>query len=311
MVARLEHPHIVPLVRLLAGTGSRLPGDAVADRGGLEARLDDGPLPLEQTAKMVMQIGSALASAHLAGVVHRDVKSANILLDDDENTYLSDFGIAVDATTTENPLAALSEGSPAYAAPEQLRRVAVGPAADQFGLAIAVYEALVGSLPFADAKDRAEVLRHQLNDDLPPVRAAARGRLGICRRGPGNRHGQGRRRQVRRHRRVRGGAHLCTRELSICAGRGARGRPPSDPVPARRSRTPTGDSATSRRATPTTSTAASVSSTSSSTHSAATGASLPSSGRRGPGSPLRSPRVWFQRSAPAGSMAPSAGSSPR
>ena len=170
MVARLEHPHIVPLYDFWREPDRAYLVMRWLTGGSLEARLDDGPLPLEQTAKMVMQIGSALASAHRAGVVHRDVKSANILLDDDENTYLSDFGIAVDATTTENPLAALSEGSPAYAAPEQLRRVAVGPAADQFGLAIAVYEALVGSLPFADAADRAALLRHQLDDALPSVR---------------------------------------------------------------------------------------------------------------------------------------------
>jgi DNA-binding SARP family transcriptional activator len=170
MVARLEHPHIVPLYDFWREPDRAYLVMRWLTGGSVEARLDDGPWPMGQTAKMVEQIGSALALAHRAGVVHRDVKTANILLDDDENTYLTDFGIAVDATTTVNPVAALSEGSPAYAAPEQLRRAAVGPAADQFGLGIAAYEALVGSLPFVDATDRADLLRRQLHDALPSVR---------------------------------------------------------------------------------------------------------------------------------------------
>ncbi|MGI9624735.1 MAG: protein kinase domain-containing protein, partial [Acidimicrobiales bacterium] len=176
MIARLEHPHIVPLYDFWREPDRAFLVMRWLTGGSLESQLDKGPLSLESTAQMVEQIGSALASAHRAGIVHRDVKSANILLDDEGNAYLTDFGIAVEVLGEENPAAALSEGSPAYAAPEQLRKQEVGPPADVHGLAIAAYECLVGRLPFYDADDQAELLRRQLFEPIPPVAA---GRSGI------------------------------------------------------------------------------------------------------------------------------------
>ena len=119
---------------------------------------------------MVGQLGSALATAHRAGVVHRDVKPANVFLDETGNFYLGDFGIALEAAELSDPTAALSAGSPAYASPEQLRRQPVGPAADVHGLGITMYEALTGRLPFPDAMTQTELLRRQLNEDIPSAR---------------------------------------------------------------------------------------------------------------------------------------------
>ena len=116
---------------------------------------------------MVEQIGSALATAHAEGVVHRDVKPANVFLDEVGNFYLGDFGIALEAAELSDPTAALSAGSPAYASPEQLRREPVGPPADVHGLAISIYEALTGRLPFPTAASQAELLQHQLHDPIP------------------------------------------------------------------------------------------------------------------------------------------------
>ncbi|MGI9624345.1 MAG: protein kinase domain-containing protein, partial [Acidimicrobiales bacterium] len=175
IIARLEHPYIVPLYDFWREPDRAYLVMRWLTGGSLETRLDAGPLALEHAAQMVEQVGSALAVAHRAGVVHRDVKSANILLDDDGNSFLTDFGIAVEAAGPENPAAALSEGSPAYASPEQLRREQVGPAADVFGLAIAAFEALTGELPFADAVDRAALLRRQLHDPIPAPSAVRPG----------------------------------------------------------------------------------------------------------------------------------------
>ena len=169
MVARLEHPHIVPLYDYWREPDRAylvmrwLPG------GTLEQSLDAGPWSLERTAKMVEQVGSALAIAHRAGVIHRDVKPANIVLDADGNTFLSDFGIALGAEERFQPAAALSHGSPAYASPEQLRKEPAGPPADIHGLAIAVYETLTAELPFGDGVDPTTALRLQLNEPIPQI----------------------------------------------------------------------------------------------------------------------------------------------
>ena len=123
LVARLEHPFIVPLYDYW-----REPDQACLVfrylRGGtLESRLTStGGLSVEQCRTMVEDVGGALATAHAAGVVHRDVKPANVLLDEAGPFYLGDFGIALEATQLSDPTAALSAGSPAYASPEQLRR---------------------------------------------------------------------------------------------------------------------------------------------------------------------------------------------
>jgi serine/threonine protein kinase/WD40 repeat protein/DNA-binding winged helix-turn-helix (wHTH) protein len=169
MVARLEHPHIVPLYDYWREPDRAylvmrwLPG------GTLEQSLDQGPWPLARAARMVGQIGTALAAAHRVGVVHRDVKPANIVLDDEGNTFLTDFGIALEAEDLARPEAALSQGSPAYASPEQLRRHPAGPTADVHGLAIATYEALTAELPFGDSPDPATALRRQLEEPIPHI----------------------------------------------------------------------------------------------------------------------------------------------
>jgi len=173
LVARLEHPHIVPLYDYW-----REPDRACLVlrylRGGtLEARLTrSGPLPLDEAVRFIGQIGAALTAAHEAGVVHRDVKPANVFLDESGNYYLGDFGIALEAAELSDPTAALSAGSPAYAAPEQLRREAIGPAADVHGLGISLYEALTARLPFPDAVSQADLLQRQLSEPIPAVGSA-------------------------------------------------------------------------------------------------------------------------------------------
>ena len=159
LVARLEHPYVVPLHDFWREPNSAYLVMRYLRGGNLETALRSGPWDLRRVMRMVDEVGSALHTAHRAGIVHRDVKAANILLDEDGRAYLSDFGIALDAEEAADPEAALSAGSPAYAAPEQLRREQVGPAADVHGLAITIYEALTGRLPFPDEPTRAALLK--------------------------------------------------------------------------------------------------------------------------------------------------------
>lgn len=167
-VARLEHPHVVPLYDFWREPGAAylvmrwLRGGTV--ESALRAR---GPYSREQTMRLIDDVSGALETAHRAGVVHRDVRPANLLLDADGTTYLADFGIALPTATADD----LPIVSPAYAAPEVLRGDPAGVAADVLSLGVTVFEVLTGRLPFADSTDRAEVVRRQLTEPLPPVRA--------------------------------------------------------------------------------------------------------------------------------------------
>ena len=171
VVAHLEHPHVVPLYDYW-----REPGSAYLVMrifaGTLDDRIRERPLEVREALTMLTQVGSALATAHRAGVVHRDVKPANIFGDGDGNWFLGDFGIAYQADAGYRIGDLASIGSPAYAPPEQLRREPVGPTADVYGLAIVLYEALTGNVPFPDARTQQELLRRRLHDPLPLVRAS-------------------------------------------------------------------------------------------------------------------------------------------
>src|SRR6476659_6609472 len=94
LVARLEHPYIVPLYDYWREPGVAYLVMRLLRGGSLHDLLQQGPLLLSLTLRVVDQVGAALHIAHRAGVVHRDLKPANILLDAEQNAYLADFGIA-------------------------------------------------------------------------------------------------------------------------------------------------------------------------------------------------------------------------
>ncbi len=169
LVAQIEHPHIVPLIDYWRDPDSAYLVMRWLRGGTLERRLDDGPLTLDETLAMARQIGDALSIAHARGVVHRDVKAANILFDEQGNAFLTDFGIALEVAESGGPEAALSPGSPAYASPEQIRREQLGPESDVFSLGVVVYECLTGSLPFLDSSSAEELIDRQLNAPYPPL----------------------------------------------------------------------------------------------------------------------------------------------
>lgn len=167
-VARVEHPNVVPLFDFWREPGAAYLVMRLLRGGSVEQLLRArGPYSREQTVRLLDEVGGALETAHRFGVVHRDVRPANLLLDDDGVTYLADFGIALPTATA----GALPIVSPAYAAPEILRGEPASPAADVLSLGVTVFELLTGRLPFADSADRAEVIRRQLAEPLPPVRA--------------------------------------------------------------------------------------------------------------------------------------------
>jgi serine/threonine-protein kinase len=124
---------------------------ALIEGRSLAEQLSSRPIGLERATEIIAELAEALAYAHSQGVVHRDVKPANIRLDDDGAVYLMDFGIAYRPDSGEIPLPpGMILGTPAYVAPEQAQggQSAVLPASDQYSLGVVFYELLCGQPPF-------------------------------------------------------------------------------------------------------------------------------------------------------------------
>ena len=171
LVARLEHPHVVPLYDYWRRPGGAFLVFRLLRGGSLADRIADGPLPLPDLTRIIEEVSSALAAAHALGVVHRDVKPANVLFDESGNSYLADFGIAVIADE-EAELDLRSAGSPLYASPEQARDATASAASDQYSLGVVVWEALTGRPPFAGAT-ATEMFRSKLAGPVPSLADAA------------------------------------------------------------------------------------------------------------------------------------------
>jgi DNA-binding SARP family transcriptional activator/WD40 repeat protein/tRNA A-37 threonylcarbamoyl transferase component Bud32 len=145
VVAHLEHPAVVPLYDYWREPGGAYMVMRLLSGGSLADRLADAPLTVRHVVRVAAQLGGALATAHRTGITHRDVKPSNVLLDDDGNAYLSDFGIAGTGRVT-SPGVPTAHSSP-YASPERVQGRPVGPAGDQYSLAVLVIEALTGRRP--------------------------------------------------------------------------------------------------------------------------------------------------------------------
>lgn len=141
------------------------------DRGpeSLRDRLTAGPLPLSELARLARELGSALAFAHDAGVIHRDVKPENILFAR-TGAKIADFGIArIPESNITRANTVL--GTPAYTAPEALSHGEFGPMSDQFSLAATLYEALTGVRAFGSG-DPIVTAGKVSNDAPPPLEAS-------------------------------------------------------------------------------------------------------------------------------------------
>jgi serine/threonine protein kinase len=147
-VAQLSHPNIVPLHFIGEEDGLLYLAMACVDGGSVADRLEKGALPIDDSAKILMEVASALAHAHKRGVVHRDVKPHNVLLDAESGRALvTDFGIARTADSSLT-LTGMFVGTPAYISPEQVTGEESDHRADIYALGVMGYEMLAGKLPF-------------------------------------------------------------------------------------------------------------------------------------------------------------------
>lgn len=174
LIARLEHLHIVPLYDYWREPNGAYLVMRWLRGGSVRSKLQHGPLDLDSIALMLEHTAGALTVAHRRGIVHRDIKPDNILLDDEGNYYLSDFGIAQDIEKTpaldenEEP-PEIFAGSLTYTSPEQIRGEIATPLTDIYSLGILLYEVLTGEHPFPDAAPAALVFKH-LSEPVPSVR---------------------------------------------------------------------------------------------------------------------------------------------
>jgi serine/threonine-protein kinase len=168
MAASIDHPNVVPVYAAGEHDGSLYLVMRYVGGTDLHALLrEEGRLEPARAAELVAQLASALDAAHAAGLVHRDVKPANVLLADDDHAYLSDFGLTRLAGS-EASLTASGQwiGTVEYCSPEQLQGGRTDARADVYSLGCVLFAALCGRPPFAQGTVTATMLAH-LNDQPP------------------------------------------------------------------------------------------------------------------------------------------------
>jgi serine/threonine-protein kinase len=148
-IARMRHPNILNVFDYGEYEGTPYMIVEYVPGGNMAGRMSQGLMDWPTVLRFLRGIAAGLDYAHAQGIVHRDVKPANVLLERDETPVLADFGLAkMLAGSSVKSMTGVTTGTPAYMAPEQVTGQQVGPAADRYSLATIAYEMLTGSIPF-------------------------------------------------------------------------------------------------------------------------------------------------------------------
>ena len=169
-IAKLDQPHILPVYDY--GEAERTPYLVMkyVPSGTLKDLMAHGPIDPRQAASLLRQMAEALQHAHEQGIVHRDVKPSNVLLQDGKWALLMDFGLAKMMTGTSNITASgIGVGTPDYMSPEQAQGLPVDQRADIYSLGVVLYQMLSGEVPFHAETPMAVMLKH-IVEAPPPLR---------------------------------------------------------------------------------------------------------------------------------------------
>ncbi len=160
LAASLDHPNVIPVYRVGQAGGIMYMAMKFIDGKPLDAVLDAyGALPLPVILIVLRSAAAALAFAHEHGIIHRDIKGANILVDRDAKVVVSDFGIARAVESGTLTATGAMIGTPHFMSPEQCAGKPVGPQSDQYSLGIVAYQMITGSVPF-DGDSLPEIIQH-------------------------------------------------------------------------------------------------------------------------------------------------------
>ncbi len=166
VIAHLEHPHILPIYDY--GQSENIPFIAMRYLGGgsMEQMIRRGMADINELERPIRQICQALDYAHKEGIIHRDIKPGNIMLDNGGNAYLSDFGIA--RVLGSELTGSMIVGTPAYMSPEQANGLSIDGRADIYAMGVVVFELITGREPYEAETPMAVLLKH-INEPMPPI----------------------------------------------------------------------------------------------------------------------------------------------
>ncbi|MGO4363239.1 serine/threonine-protein kinase, partial [Terrabacter sp. RAF57] len=167
--ARLHHPNAVPVFDVVDHDGQPCLVMQYLPSRSLHAVLAErGPLPVREVAQLGAELGSALAAAHRADIVHRDVKPGNVLVAEDGTARITDFGISHAVGDVSLTSTGMVTGTPAYLAPEVARGAPSSPASDVFSLGATLYAAVEGSPPFGTGNNPMALLHRVASGSITP-----------------------------------------------------------------------------------------------------------------------------------------------
>jgi serine/threonine protein kinase len=167
-IAMLEHPAIVPVYDFGEEEGQPYFVMRYMTGGSLSDRMKNGPMSIQEAARILAHIAPALDDAHNKGIIHRDLKPGNILFDQFNEPYISDFGIAKLNESQTNVTGSAIVGTPAYMSPEQAQGEGIDGRSDIYGLGVILFELLTGQQPYHGDTPMSVVVKH-ITDPVPHI----------------------------------------------------------------------------------------------------------------------------------------------
>jgi serine/threonine-protein kinase len=167
-VAKLEHPAIVPVYDVGEEDGQPYFVMRYMTGGSLSDWIKRGAFSLQDTARIIERLASALAYAHQKGIIHRDLKPGNVLFDQNGDPYVTDFGVAKFTEAASNVTGSAIIGTPAYMSPEQAQSEKIDGRSDIYGMGVIIYEMLCGKQPYEADTPMGVVIKH-ITDPVPDI----------------------------------------------------------------------------------------------------------------------------------------------